>query len=175
MPLGNTRVDRGFRSKYEAAVAKDLTDRGHTFKYEPRRFKYQAVHFYTPDLVLPNGIYVELKGYLKPTDRTKLLAVRDQHPEIDLRLVFQRAKTKLNKASEYTYADWANKHGFIWAERTIPEEWFSDERHASPPCDCLAEGALAAAGRRARRTRRDPPADEPYTSNPAWSTLFDAT
>jgi Phage endonuclease I len=37
---------------------------------------------------LPGGIYIECKGYLRDEDRRKLELIRDQHPALDLRIIF---------------------------------------------------------------------------------------
>lgn len=110
----------------------DLWTRTVPFQYEPDRFSYWREHHYTPDLwVLASepvvrGFYVELKGYFTARDRTKLLAVRERHPMLDLRLLFQDATKKLNKRSRTTYGEWATKHEFVWASGTsIPQGWLS--------------------------------------------------
>ena len=50
-----------------------------------------------------------------------------QHPECDIRFVFANAKNKLYKSSKTTYGDWCNRHGFDWAEKTVPREWLKNE------------------------------------------------
>lgn len=82
---------------------------------------------YTPDfLILDNGILVESKGYFLSEDRTKHLLVREQHPDLDIRFVFARASAPLRKGSRTTYATWAAKHGFQWAQSSIPREWIKE-------------------------------------------------
>ena len=76
--------------------------------------------------VLPNGIVIETKGYFLPADRTKHLAIKAQHPNIDLRFIFQNPNQKLNKTSRTTYADWCKKHGFAYASKRIPAEWLTE-------------------------------------------------
>ena len=79
---------------------------------------------YTPDFYIPEtGIYVEAKGHLDKSDRMKMLLVKEQHPDLDIRFVFLRANNKIYKGSKTTYAQWATKHKFEWAEGSIPEEW----------------------------------------------------
>ena len=52
-----------------------------------------------------------------------MLAVKAQHPELDIRFVFQRNNT-LSKQSKTTYGAWADKHGFPWCiYPDIPESW----------------------------------------------------
>lgn len=79
-------------------------------------------HRYTPDFTLANGVRIEGKGRFTPSDRTKLLAVKEAHPNLDLRLVFG-CNNKLNKKSKERYFDWAEKHGFKYSLREVPKEW----------------------------------------------------
>ena len=53
--------------------------------------------------------------------------IKKQYPELDIRFVFMNANNKIYKGSKTTYAMWANKHGFEWAEKNIPEEWLKNE------------------------------------------------
>ncbi|SKA17528.1 Phage endonuclease I [Enhydrobacter aerosaccus] len=111
-----------YRSKFEVAIAADLTARGVSFDYEALKLRYVTEHTYKPDFS-SGSVVIEAKGYFTSADRSKLLAVKEAHPELDLRLLFQRASNKLSKESETTYADWAEQHGFQWAEGRVPEEW----------------------------------------------------
>jgi hypothetical protein len=113
-----------YRSGAEAAVARDLIDRGVSFTYEAERFLYESPRVYTPDFNLANGIHVEFKGRFTSEDRRKLLDVKRANPTLDLRIVFQRARARLSRAPKsQTYGAWATKHGFPWAEGRVPEEW----------------------------------------------------
>lgn len=114
------------RSKFEGKVQEDLLKRGKTYEYEPIKLTYTLANTYTPDIVLPNKVIVELKGFFKPSDRRKMLAVTTQHPDLDIRMVFQNPYKKLSKTSKTTYADWCDKHNIKWASGVIPEEWFSE-------------------------------------------------
>jgi hypothetical protein len=74
--------------------------------------------------------FVEYKGYLRPEDKTKMVAVRKQYPDLDIRFIFQRANKPSYKGAKTTYADWAEKNGYLWAEGIIPEEWLNETK----PC-----------------------------------------
>jgi len=37
--------------------------------------------------------------------------------------VFSNSKAKINKGSKTSYGDWCNQHGFIYADKEIPEGW----------------------------------------------------
>ena len=114
-----------YRSIFEQNLSKTIKRHDSNATYESIKFDYVVLHKYTPDFVLSNGVHLELKGVLTPADRTKLLAVKKQHPEIDLRLVFMNSKNKISKSSRTTYSQWATKHGFLWCDGSnIPPEWF---------------------------------------------------
>lgn len=119
----------GVRSGLEESVCKDLADRGVSYEYESKKLAYtkpSTRHTYTPDIILPNGIVLELKGRLTLADRQKMVLVKAQYPDLDLRFVFQRSATKINKASKTTYAMWAEKNGFPYCDKTVPEEWLKE-------------------------------------------------
>jgi hypothetical protein len=94
------------------------------FGYEVQALAYTISAVYTPDFVLPNGVIVETKGLFDSEDRRKMLAVKAQHPGLDIRLCFMKADVKLSRAPRsITYAQWAERHGFIWCEGNIPTTW----------------------------------------------------
>ena len=112
-----------YRSWFEENVASALNRAGVTHTYESMKLTNTKECKYTPDFVLDNGIILEVKGYWLASDRTKHLRVREAHPELDIRFVFQRASNTLTKNSKTTYADWCNKHGFLWCEKQLPHSW----------------------------------------------------
>ena len=113
-----------FRSGLEEKVADLMVELNVRYEYESEKFDYQISHSYTPDFKLPNGIYLECKGLWEPEDRRKIKAVIEQHPEIDLRMVFQSPFNKISKKSKTTYAKWCDKHGIKWCSyANIPLEW----------------------------------------------------
>lgn len=121
-------LKHGYRSGLEDKTAEDLTKRGVKFGYENRKIKYE-VHenrTYTPDFNLPNGIIVETKGRFTTVDRKKHLLIKKQHPDLDIRFVFSNSRGKLYKGSKSTYADWCDKHGFMYADKRIPDEWTNE-------------------------------------------------
>ena len=115
-----------FRSKFEAQVAKELIKSKAKFTYETVSYDYIISSSYTPDIILPNCV-VELKGTLLKEERKKYIAVKTQHPSLSLRFCFQNANNKLSKAKRsLTYWQWAERHGFLWCNKTIPEEWYAE-------------------------------------------------
>lgn len=127
----NPGLRLGFRSGLEEKVAGDLTSRGVLFTFEKLKVKYtmpESNHTYTPDFQLANGIIVETKGRFLAADRKKHLLIQQQRPDLDIRFVFQRAKTPITTGSATTLAMWADKNGFKWAEKLIPEAWLQEKQ-----------------------------------------------
>ena len=112
-----------FRSKFEREVALDLKRSGVLFTYESLRLEYFKKHHYTPDFVLGNGVIIEAKGRFVGSDRMKHLLIKEQHPDTDIRFVFMRSNNTLSRRSKTTYADWCDKHGFLWADKVVPKAW----------------------------------------------------
>lgn len=121
-------IKHGYRSGLEGKVSAQLTEAGVNFEYETFKIEYEVHEFkkYTPDFRLPNGIIVETKGRFVSDDRKKHLLIQKQHPDLDIRFVFSNSKAKLNKGAKSTYADWCQKHGFLYADKFIPEEWLNE-------------------------------------------------
>jgi hypothetical protein len=118
----------GYKSGFEAKIAEQIDSITVPAKsmYEITTIKYTVPardSKYTVDWTLPNGILVESKGRWTREDRKKHLLVKEQHPELDIRIVFQSANTKISKGSKTTYAAFCDKHGILWAEKNVPESW----------------------------------------------------
>jgi len=118
-------IKHGYRSGLEERVSKELEEAGVKYEYETQKIKYRVEEdrTYTPDFILPNGIIVETKGRFVVADRKKHLLIQKQRPELDIRFVFQNSRAKLYKGAKTTYAQWCDKHGFLYADKSIPEEW----------------------------------------------------
>ena len=118
-----------YKSSLEEAIALGLEAQGVAVSYETEVLEYEVPatrHKYTPDFKLPNGIYIEAKGYFTADDRKKMKLVKEANPWLDIRFVFARAQNKLNKKSPTTYAKWADTHGFKWAEKIVPHAWLQE-------------------------------------------------
>ena len=114
-----------YRSGFEAKLAHQLQRGGVSFQYESISLEYTKTATYTPDFILPNGIIIEAKGVWTVEDRKKHLLVREQHPHLDIRLVFMNASNKIRKGSDTTYAKWCEKKNILYANKTIPKSWLS--------------------------------------------------
>ena len=125
------KFTNGYRSGLEAAVADQLNELGVVFEYEKTKVPYQIDAKYIPDFVLPNGVIIECKGRFTSEDRRKMRLVKDQNPELDIRMIFTRSASKINKGSKTSYGDWCTKYGFPYADKLIPGEWIYDETRTS--------------------------------------------
>ena len=117
-----------YRSKFEVRVAADLGKPKIAFQYEKVSFDYvPKIRNYTPDFYLPESkIYIETKGRLTTNDRVKHLLIKEQYPDLDIRFVFVNANNKISRTSKTTYANWCDRHKFLWAESLVPMEWLNE-------------------------------------------------
>lgn len=140
MPRHYTNPNKNnYRSNFERSIAANLTRRGIKFEYEPHSVKYYLdvhkgkcadcgsknileCHTYTPDFLLENGVYIEAKGNLTPSNRTKMIAVKECNPEMDIRFLFMR-DNYLTKKKLITYSEWCMKNDYQFAFMKIPQEW----------------------------------------------------
>ena len=118
------------RSNFEANFARFLEDNNIKYEYETKKIKYvPKVKTYTPDFYLKDyDILIETKGRFTIADRVKHKLIKEQHPDLDIRFIFQRCKEKLYTGSKTTYADWCDKNNFKYAEGEIPEAWLRGKR-----------------------------------------------
>ena len=119
-----TKKTSRYRSKLEERVAELLDALKISYEYESTKVPYIIQHHYCPDFVLPNNVYLETKGYWDPADRRKILAVKKDNPDLDLRMVFQAPYNTISKKSKTTYAMWCEKPDIPWTSfHNIPLEW----------------------------------------------------
>jgi len=121
-------IKAGYRSGLEETISQQLTKLSVPVLYETEKVKYEVneVRTYTPDFKLPNGIIIESKGRFVAADRKKHLLIQKQHKDLDIRFVFSNSRAKIAKGSKTTYGDWCDKHGFLYADKLIPEEWIRE-------------------------------------------------
>ena len=119
----------GYRSGLEDTVATYLTELQVAFTYEKLKIEWEdlAYRTYTPDFVLDNGIIIETKGLFIASDRRKHIAIKKQHPKLDIRFVFTNSKRKLRKGAKSSYAEWCIRYGFRYHDRIIPEDWLKEK------------------------------------------------
>ena len=118
------------RSTLEERVQADLDYRGIAYEYEPCKLPFTVKRNYIPDLKI-GDVYVEVKGYFRSEAQRKMRNIKEQHPELDIRFLFQRNNSPVQGAkkrkdgTKMTCAEWAEKHNFIYSEGMIPDEWFN--------------------------------------------------
>lgn len=106
------------RNKFETKIAAQLKWAKVKFSYESEKIPYVLAGHYIPDYVITTSsgkIYIEAKGHFRPEAKRKMVAVKRQHPELDIRMVFYRYSAK--------YEKWSIKHGFKYAWGVVPQEW----------------------------------------------------
>ena len=108
------------RNKFETRIFRQLKRAKVNFTYEAEKIPYILARHYIPDFILmtPTGkVYIETKGYLRPEDKAKMVAVKKLNPQLDIRILFYARKEQ--------YIKWAVKHGFRYAIEKIPKEWLN--------------------------------------------------
>ena len=125
-------LEHGFRSGLEEKISAELEAQGVPVIYETDILEYikpQRTSKYHPDFKIfrKDGtfFYVETKGRFVTADRQKHVLLRDQRQE-EIRFVFSNSRAKISKTSKTTYAMWCEKHGFKFADKSIPASWLSE-------------------------------------------------
>ena len=124
-----------YRSGLEEKNMKYLEGKNVIGLYEMWSIPYvipESAHKYTPDILLPNGIFVELKGLWEADDRKKHMLLREQYPDIEIRFVFSSSRTKIYKGSPTSYGEFCEKRGILFADKLIPVEWIKEPLRVVP-------------------------------------------
>ena len=129
-------IKYGYRSGLEHKISIYLKEKKCQYTYESIKIEWEdlAYRTYTPDFILYNGIIIETKGRFLAADRRKHLAIKKQHPKLDIRFVFTNSRSKLSKGAKSSYAQWCIRHGFRYYDRIIPEDWLKEKgknKHAN--------------------------------------------
>lgn len=133
---------------YEDKIVRDLNKTKTPFLYEPYPLVYylrtrnakcnecgssdvSAQHDYIPDFVSMDGsIVVEAKGKFTPPMRTKMLAVKANHPNVIIRMLFQR-NNWLTTKHKARYSDWCVRNNIEWAVgNQLPRKWKTEFKQA---------------------------------------------
>ena len=113
-----------YRSQLEEKVADLLLNLDVKYDYETVKLAYTIPHNYYPDFILPNVVILECKGYWDAADIRKIKSVKEQNPDIDLRMVFQSPFNTISKKSKTTYAQWCERYDIPWTSfQNIPLDW----------------------------------------------------
>lgn len=137
-------IEPAFRSGLEKKVADQLDAGGVAYGFESQWVRYivpEREAKYLPDFSFDGcPILIEAKGRFGggnprmrqsssdgAKERQKLILLKEQHPELDIRIVFQRASTPIYKGSKTTYGKWADDHGFTWSDKgEVPKAWIDE-------------------------------------------------
>lgn len=115
-----------FRSGFERTVDLQLHSSGVAYSFEDTKIPYILECDYNPDFhLIKSNIFIETKGRLLPEDRRKHLALKKQHPELDVRFVFMYPNRNMPKTKQ-THETWATRNGFKWAIGSIPQAWLDE-------------------------------------------------
>lgn len=120
----------GFSSQFEQRIAVQLRAAKVPFEYEQRTIRYikpAEEGRYTPDFILPNGIIIEVKGLWETADRKKHKLIREQFPDLDIRIVFGNSHSTIGKKSTTTYGMYCTRLGIPFADRNVPAEWLTEK------------------------------------------------
>lgn len=143
---------RGYRSRLEETIAKQIAQANHSLRYELTKIKWVdfAIRSYTPDFVLDNGIIIEVKGFWATGDRRKHVEIQQQHSDLDIRLVFENSGRKIRKGSATSYGKWCEKKNIQYCDRVIPQAWLREKLVSMPPAlinvDTLSEPPIRKRG-----------------------------
>ncbi len=132
-----------YASKFEARIAKELEDAAVPFTYETFSYEYDEplrknrarcsdcdstnllrTGWYTPDFFLENGCIIETKGRFTAADRRKMLAVKQDHPNAKIVMLFMR-DNKIHRNSQTKYSDWCKQYGYDYAIGSPKPEWLN--------------------------------------------------
>lgn len=126
-------IQARYRNKLEKSVGEQLRAAGVEFDYEGEKVEIlipARKSTYLPDFKARKApIIIESKGYFYngAQDRQKLILIKEQHPELDIRIVFSNASKPIYKKSKTTYGQWATDHGFKWADNgVVPKSWLKE-------------------------------------------------
>lgn len=133
--------ERKLRSKLELKFEALLQEFKVEYGYEVTKIPYkvpESDHTYLVDWTINNGIFIESKGYLSDyAERRKYILLKEQHPDLDLRFVFDNP-LKLCGGTKMTHGAWATKSGFKYCSikdaETIKQwvEESNDLPHGNP-------------------------------------------
>jgi hypothetical protein len=98
-----------YRSALESKVAKLL---GAHWQYEGPRINYTMYRKYIPDFTYED-IVIEVKGFFRPGDQAKYMAIKDQLDKDGKRfiMVFPNVDKPVRKGAKLTHGKWCEKNG----------------------------------------------------------------
>lgn len=134
LKIGKRTAKNDFEYKTYLRLCELLTKR--RVEYEAEKLSYSTEHHYLPDFKITTKsgkvIYLETKGNGRAFDgtvRQKMIAVKAQHPDKDIRILFfsdGEFGSKRKNGTRQRQSDWATRNGFVFAIKDIPEDWFNE-------------------------------------------------
>lgn len=136
---GRYQQINGMRSSFELKVAdilsKQASKKDFEWHYESEIIEYtvppvpERIARYTPDFPIVNASgkvwYLETKGLWTVADRKKHLLIKKEHPDVDIRLMFQR-DNYIRKGSKTKYSDFCRKNNIKWCVGELDWDWFDE-------------------------------------------------
>lgn len=122
-------IAAGYRSGLEQRIEDQLKQAGCAAEYEPFKIPYvvpASDHKYTPDFVLENGIVIETKGRWDLDSRKKHKLLKEQYPDLDIRMVFSNSNARISKGAKTRYCDVCEKLGLQYADKEVPASWIKE-------------------------------------------------
>lgn len=140
-----------YASKFEERIARELEGANVQFAYERYSYEYDEplrknrarcadcdstnllrTGWYTPDFFLESGVIIETKGRFTAADRRKMQAVKADHPDLNLVMLFMR-DNKIHRNSKTFYSDWCMENGYDYAIGHPKEEWLHEKVDKKKP------------------------------------------
>ena len=128
---------RTLKNDFELRVYKDIRNLKppkDQVEYETEQIPYTIEYVYEPDFIVTrkdgSKMYIEAKGNGRawtPQVQRKMLSVKEQYPDLDIRIVFYSDGSMGQRRKDGSFrrqSDWATQHGFPFAIRDVPKEWF---------------------------------------------------
>ena len=118
------------KSGLEEVIFAFLSSENVSFSYETLKITFDQPtqkRTYTPDFPIKKSFIVEAKGNFNSADRKKHKLIKAQHPELDIRFVFQKLKTKV-QGGRFTCEEWCIKYNFLYAESIVPNSWIHEKK-----------------------------------------------
>lgn len=119
-------------------MSRQIEDAGLSVQYETDQITYtwpERQATYTPDFKLPKQggfFFIETKGRWDVDDRQKHLLIKDQYPDLDIRLCFL-SDGRLYKGSPTRYSEYCERHGLRYCLKRIPEDWLREGEISNEP------------------------------------------
>lgn len=131
--MGTKVGTKTIKNEFEEQTYSMLLDKCQSVEYETQKLEYALTYNYIPDFRVTTGsgntFFLETKGNGRswsPSVRKKMVAIRKIYPDLDIRFCFYTNGEFGNKrkdGSRLTQGEWAEKNGYQYCIRNLPESW----------------------------------------------------